>query len=414
MKKYLIIMTALAVLSFSAIGCGKSNQNESSDISAEEVNDNLEAVEEDSEEARQEVEAAQEVVDTRTPLQKYWEGDWYGIFWITGGTGDYATYANQYWDAMGTIDLDEDGNADMVLWYEAQDRDHPVAEVKLTISEDSGSGEMGAAISESGYMFANSDTGNGDISHAEWIIDPMTDQISTKYGNDMIHIEGDYLDGTGEIYYHFFLRKWGTLWEDVVNDPTMLYPGLYQDWYKPLVEAGYAMPQNIGDEGSVMMADAAAAVNTKSEDTNTEARTETDSGVVESSYNGEEIVLLDDEYCKIVVMGTGCNPYNDSWIGYVVELTNKTDFTIYFTSYAEPNQEEQTLESWGTGNTCYYKGEKCKTHFGENIKAGATMENACLAIDGVTDVSQLGNVKGYISVSNNETGEILSNVPYSF
>lgn len=38
------------------------------------------------------------------------------------------------------------------------------------------------------------------------------------------------------------------------------------------------------------------------------------------------------------------------------------------------------------------------------------MSDACLAIDGVTDTSQLGNVSGYISASNNDTGEVLNNV----
>jgi len=333
--------------------------------------------------------------------------------WFTGGTGDYEVYDNQYWDAMGTIDVDENGNADMVLWYEAVDRDNPVAEVKLTISEDSGSGEMGAAISESGWMFVNSDTGNGDVNHADWIIDPMTDIYSKRHGSDMIHIEGDYLDGTGEIYYHFFLRKWGTLWDDIAEDPELLIPGLYDSWYKPLVEEGYAMPKNIGDDGSVKMDEAAGA---KSPATDTEGQKESvgNASASVSTYDGGELVLVDDEYCKVVIKGMGAHPYNESWIGYLVEVTNKADFNILFTSYAEPDTGVQTIDSLGTGNTCYYNGEKCKTHFSEVINAGMTNDKACLVIDGVTDVSQLGNIQGYVVIVNNETGEVLNNIPYSF
>jgi len=409
----------LAVLCMA--GCGKKKEeNKVADEITQSVQEAAELANDESGETEEtQEEIIEEPVDTRTPVQKFWGGDWYGIMWFTYGSGNYEVYANQYWDAMATIDVDESGDAEIVMWYEAQDRDTPVADVKMTISEDSGSGEMGAAISESGWAFVNSDTGNGDIDHAEWIIDPMTDPVSAKYGNDMIHIEGEFIDGSGSYYYHFFFRKWGTLWEDVAEDPEMLLPGLYYDWYKPLVEDGYAMPENIGDEGSVKMSDldsnAQANAPSSNSDTDSSAKEETSSAPKGgSTYDGSRMVLLDNEYCTVTVNGTGCNPYNDSWIGYMFELTNKSDFSIYFASYAEMDTNEQTLSSLGKGDTCYYNGELCKTHFGNTIKAGASMDNACLAIDGVTDVSQLGNVQGYIAVVNNETGEVLYNIPYSF
>jgi len=413
------ILLVIAIFTVALIGCGKKADSENKKEQETVATDVKDADKSDAatEVVEEETPAEPEVVDTRTPVQKWWGGDWYGIMWFTNAMGDYEAYNNQYWDAMATIDVDENGEAEMLLWYEAQDRDTPVANVKLTISEDSGSGEMGAAMSESGWMFVNSDTGNGDVTHAQWIIDPMTDPISSKYGNDMIHIEGEYVDGTGGIYYHFFYRKWGTLWDDVAKDPEMLTPGLYEDWYKPLVEAGYAMPKNIGDEGSVLMADAqtsgTVSVQESGDNEGSEvASSEAQSGA--STYDGGELVLVDDENCKIVVKGMGSHPYNESWIGYLVELTNKTDHSIYFTSYAEPDLKGQTIDSLGTGNTCVFKGEVTKTHFGETINADTTYDKACIVIDGVSDVSELGNVQGYISVSNNETGEVLNNVAYSF
>lgn len=84
-----------------------------------------------------------------------------------------------------------------------------------------------------------------------------------------------------------------------------------------------------------------------------------------------------------------------------------------FYSYAEPNSNEQTWDSIGTGNTCYYKGVICDTHFENVVNAGKTMDDTCLVIDGITDVSQLGEVEGYISITNNETGEVLNNYPYA-
>jgi len=423
MKKtgsFVKMLLLLVILTVTLMGCGKKTEDESKIESETVVSEEKETDEGETDENEIEIEEEipeeAEVVDTRTPIQKWWGGDWYGIMWFTYANGDYEVYNNQYWDAMATIDVDENGEAEMLLWYEAQDRDTPVANVELTISENSGSGEMGAAISESGWMFVNSDTGNGDVAHAQWIIDPMTDPVSTKYGSDMIHIEGEYLDGTGEIYYHFFYRKWGTLWDDVAKDPDMLTPGLYEEWYKPLVEAGYAMPQNIGDEGSVLMSEVQAsgtASITGSEANEGKAATSSEVSSAQSTYDGGELVLVDDENCKIVIKGMGNHPYNESWVGYLVELTNKTDHSLYFTSYAEPDQQAQTIDSLGTGNTCIFKGEVTKTRFGETINAGTTYDKACIVIDGVTDVSDLGNVQGYISISNNETGQVLNNVAYS-
>lgn len=422
MKKWnravaLILLLSLVLLSLG--GCGKKEKDKSDEteqtVNQEALNELVQALADQASEGNEPEEPA-EPVDNRTPVQKFWGGDWYGIMWITGANGGYSSYDNQYWDAMATLDVDESGNGFIRLWYESLSRDNPVAEVNLTISEASGSGEMGAAISESGWMFANSDTGNGDVKHADWIIDPMTDPISSKYGNDMIHIEGDYLDGSGEIYYHFFLRKWGTLWDDVAQDPEMLIPGLYDEWYKPLVQQGYAMPDNFNDPGTVLMADAQAGDLSAPAGDDSDSAGDAGSAALPtggSTYDGSELVLLDDQYCKVVIKGYGCNPYNESWIGYMVELTNKADFNINFSSYANPDTNEQTLDSLGTRNTCYFNGQECKTHFDNTINAGATMDNACLAIDGVTDISQLGNVTGYISVVNNETGEVLNNIPYS-
>lgn len=110
----------------------------------------------------------------------------------------------------------------------------------------------------------------------------------------MIHFYGEYEEGDGSLYYHYFLRKWGTYWDDVAADDTELVPRGYEIWYKPLIEA------------------------------------------------------------------------------------------------------------------------VTPTHMGYTVKAGKTMSDACMAIDGVTDVSELGDVHGYISVSNNDTGEVILNIPYSF
>lgn len=402
----LLVTVVTGLLTLSLIACSKndaetnSQTNEPTETASSEIG---------SEEAPETVE------DTTSPIQKFWAGDWFGYMWIDSADGGLAEWENCYWDAMATIDVDENGNADMLFWYESLSRENPAGHVQLTISESSGSGEMGAAISESGWIFVDSDTGNGDVKHADWIIDPMTDVTSKKFGNDMIHFYGEYVEGDGSLSYHYYLRKWGTYWDDVAADEDELTPRGYEMWYKPLIDDGYAMPNNIGDAGLVKMdGSSTETASTETTEEQTPASNPSSAAPAAGSYDGGELVLVDDEYCKITVTGTGSNPNNNAWIGYVMEIVNKTGDSLYFTSYAEPDLNGQKLSDLGKGNTCLFGGTVTKTHMGYTIKEGKTISDACLAIDGVTDTSQLGNVQGYISVSNNDTGEVLNNVPYSF
>lgn len=403
----LLVTVVTGLLTLSLIACSKNDVETKS-----QTNEPTDTV---SSETGSEEAAPETVEDTTSPIQEFWAGDWFGYMWIDSADGGLAEWENCYWDAMATIDVDEDGNADMLFWYESLSRENPAGHVQLTISESSGSGEMGAAISESGWIFVDSDTGNGDVKHADWIIDPMTDVTSKKFGNDMIHFYGEYVEGDGSLSYHYYLRKWGTYWDDVAADEDELTPRGYEMWYKPLIDDGYAMPNNIGDAGLVKMdGSSAETASTETTEEQTSASNPSSAASAAGSYDGGELVLVDDEYCKITVTGTGSNPNNDAWIGYVMEIVNKTENSLYFTSYAEPDLNGQKLSDLGKGNTCLFGGTVTKTHMGYTIKEGKTISDACLAIDGVTDTSQLGNVQGYISVSNNDTGEVLNNVPYSF
>ena len=411
-RMLLICITGLLVLSI--VGCGKKNPDNNAQPSESTEPASSEVIPESTTETPKE-EAEVVIEDTTNPIQDFWAGDWFGYMWIDSADGGLAEWENCYWDAMATIDVDENGNADMLFWYESLSREKPAGHVQLTISEASGSGEMGAAISESGWIFVDSDTGNGDIKHADWIIDPMTDVTSSKFGNDMIHFYGEYVEGNGSLSYHYYLRKWGAYWDDVAADEEELIPRGYEIWYKPLIEDGFAMPNNIGDAGSVKMDGSSSEAITTTESTEAQAPSDASSDIqVSGGYDGGELVLVDDEYCKITVTGTGTNANNEAWIGYVMEIVNKTEDSLYFTSYAEPDLNGQKLSDLGKGNTCFFGGTVTKTHMGYTLKGGKTMSDACLAIDGVTDTSQLSNVQGYISVSNNDTGEVLNNVPYSF
>jgi len=246
-----------------------------------------------TEETTDATEEAEEVVeDTRTPIQKWWGGDWYGYMWVSSGTGNYAGFSNNCWDAMATLDVDENGVGNIRIWYDGLSRDNPVAEVTLDIQKDHGSGEMGAAFSESGWVFVNSDTGNGDVKHADWIIDP------TLYDyEDLMVIDGSFVEGGGTMDYHFILRPWGRDWDDMVNSDDEYIPQYYDSWYLPLINDGYAMPENLLDEGTVKM-DEKQTTASSSDSSNKDDADKDDKAETASNTKGGDGITDKDTLCR--------------------------------------------------------------------------------------------------------------------
>lgn len=129
----------------------------------------------------------------------------------------------------------------------------------------------------------------------------------------------------------------------------------------------------------------------------------------------ENFVIVDNEQYKVVVTGKGANPYNASWLGYTMELTNKTaDTTIGFASHAKAMTAADWGQTLGGGDTCNVGGKLTDTHFENMIRPGVTYNKAVLAIDGITDLNQLHDVSGYIVVWDNDKSEFLGSYPYHF
>ena len=166
-------------------------------------------------------------------LLDWWNGDWYGWWIMTGCWGAYEDMNGEWWDISGTIEIGEDYTGIVTLWDEDYTRSEPMVEALVSLNE-AGTGEYGTMMSEGGWFT------DVELEHADWIIDPGL----VDYDN-MIYIDGFYENGDDEFYYEIYLRPWGCYWDDVTEEDL---PYFYYDWYLPMIEAGAAMPEQIGAE----------------------------------------------------------------------------------------------------------------------------------------------------------------------
>lgn len=169
-------------------------------------------------------------------IQEYWNGDYYGYWEVRSGEGYWAGFEDVRYDCMGRIKLGADGKASMVIWDQDLPLNDPVSETVLTITAQGGISENGAAVSESGYFM------DGQIGHADWIIDPATVEQNKAEGyKHFIEILGDYNSDGEELSYAVYMKPWGERWDDVAAKKKEL-PAGYYDWYLPMIEAGKSMP----------------------------------------------------------------------------------------------------------------------------------------------------------------------------
>ena len=174
--------------------------------------------------------------DTAAPagdaLLDWWNGDWYGWWTMYGCYGSYEGMDGMAWDVCGTIDIGEDYTGTVTLWDEDYTKAEPMASADVSLSE-AGTGEYGTVTSEGGYFT------DIPLEHADWIVDPGLSEVE-----DLLWITGFYENGEDEFTYEIYLRPWGASWDDLSEDVQPLY---YSDWYLPLIEAGAAMPDAIGE-----------------------------------------------------------------------------------------------------------------------------------------------------------------------
>lgn len=384
-KNYLKAISLLAVCTLTIgmlAGCGKKDTETQNNEEVTEAGDETEVTDEATDET-----PVEEVVEV-TDKQKF-EGTWFGWMLFGDCTGKFekssgAPYANYL---VLTFDDDSKG--------------------KYTISnswEQYGSGEF--EIVDGKIKMTSGDAFGAPINLDKWQFLPIDNMDGEIYVEDkIVDADGD------ELAYAIYLKQWGASWAEM--NETYLYEDIFKP-YEEKLASGEQPPYGFVNEYFNSNGTVVATNNTDSSDKSGDsdtAATGAEGGLDIPAVNADNLVLVDDEYVKIEIKGKGVYQYNDSWIGYNVVVTNKMDNDICISA----ESEERTLnDKIGGGDTCFYKGQLNKTHFEAVIYPKVSDYEMVLAIDGVTDVSQVEDVSGYISLSNNDTGEYLAFYPYHF
>lgn len=158
----------------------------------------------------------------------FWDNSFYGWWVINDASGLYATWEGSWWDccavtttsgeAVSLSVWDEDGNASNALMLSADLYCDASGALKL-ISGDF----WDCALPDSFCLLPGAQTGfpyDGLYITEGYYSDPNLDDSSFSYT--------------------IYLRPWGALWDDWSATESSCLPYYYEDWYLPLLEAGYA------------------------------------------------------------------------------------------------------------------------------------------------------------------------------
>jgi len=193
----------------------------------------------------------------------WWEGDWYGWWAITNGTGTYKEPSDLQlvWDTFAEIEINDNNTGRVRIWDTGTSKDALMI-IGYDVSLEAGASELGRLVSKRVDFFPYSQWNNGmeAVTMSErntgWVIDPADSTVS--HFDDMLEITGHYEspDNADDSFdYHIYLRPWGTLWEDVRNGNTegCLYkdmmPLYHDNWYISLLNLGYEHPVATFQEG---------------------------------------------------------------------------------------------------------------------------------------------------------------------
>ncbi len=165
-----------------------------------------------------------EAVDAVRP---YWNGDWYGWWYISQATGDYVNEQMRIRDCAARIDLDDSARGPIKIWDMEHPYNTPLAEGVLRVDPDVGMENVGIAMSGQGTFMGQ------PVASGDWLIDPST----ADYDN-LLEIYGYYSDDRGDFFYTLYLRPWGQGWEDVLEaaDPSRS-PAELPEYYNLYLEA---------------------------------------------------------------------------------------------------------------------------------------------------------------------------------
>ena len=198
MKKALMILAAIAVMTAALAGCGVQKE-EPLEVTADTVH--------------------------LTKVQKYFDGDWYGWWAVYDPEGDDRFSDGDTWDACARISFDENGRASLAIWDEYTSLSDPICRLGLIINDD-----YTASSGEGTFMEA-------PIEKYQWYVTPQNYDEG-----EFFFVSGKYENEETSFDYEICLKKWGDTWEDVDEEDL---PHNLETWYLPIVNAGGAMPEKI-------------------------------------------------------------------------------------------------------------------------------------------------------------------------
>lgn len=150
--------------------------------------------------------------------------DWYGWWRMDHCSGDWAHMYGYYWDCCAEI-TDQGESLHLLLWDEDLSKDQFLAAAQL----DKQNGTL---------RCVTGDFLERELKADDWLVTSSNDECGP-----LLHIEGNYeAVGKGGFRYEIFLRPWGSLWPGSEEEK----PYYYESWYRPLIEIGASMPDQIG------------------------------------------------------------------------------------------------------------------------------------------------------------------------
>lgn len=151
--------------------------------------------------------------------QVNYSADWYGWWKIEASQ---AAMPITWYDAFGSITLNDDGTYLCQLWDEDTSRSEPLGSVLFERTE------YPYLTSINGYFLYES------VSAGEWVITATDREILME--NLTHHSNGE------EFQFSVYLRPWGAEWDDLEETKRPFY---YEDWYLPLINENASMPDSL-------------------------------------------------------------------------------------------------------------------------------------------------------------------------
>ncbi|MGI5889159.1 MAG: hypothetical protein ACOX6J_07290, partial [Oscillospiraceae bacterium] len=133
-----------------------------------------------------------------------------------------------------------DNTAEIVFWDEDSSYSNYSGYVTATLEADGS--EEGKLVSTSGTFFGSDFTQDG-----EWTFSLDNSSYGYDY-SDLVIITATYTDpndSSSGFTYVMVLRPWGTRWDNISDEDSVLLPYYLDEWYYPLIDSGASMPDQM-------------------------------------------------------------------------------------------------------------------------------------------------------------------------